>query len=75
MVYSMRWSQTFQKGSLAFFNGISMALTIYFTGSYPQVVTGSAAPLWAGVWTILMGAFGALLGVLNVWLTFPREVK
>jgi hypothetical protein len=66
MVYSMKWSRMFRKGSLPFFNGISMALAIYFTGSYPQLMTGAAAPLVAGVWTILMGAFGALLGVFNV---------
>lgn len=75
MVYSMRWSKTFQDGSLPFFNGISMALAIYFSSSYPQIVTGTFAPLWAGVWTILMGCFGGLLGVFNVWLTLPKEVK
>jgi len=73
-VYSMRWSKTFQAGALPFFNGISMALAIYFSGSYPQIAPPAIAPLWAGVWTILMGYFGALLAVFNVWLTFPREV-
>ena len=51
-----------------------MALAIYFSGSYPQIAPPAIAPLWAGVWTILMGYFGALLAVFNVWLTFPREV-
>ena len=74
MVFSMRWAKVFQDGSLPFFNGISMVLAVYFTGSYPQIVSGALAPLWAAVWTILMGAFGALLGVFNVWLTFPRKV-
>lgn len=75
MVFSMRWAKVFQDGSLPFFNGISMVLAIYFTGSYPQIVTGALTPLWAAVWAILMGAFGALLGVFNVWLTFPKKVE
>jgi hypothetical protein len=75
MVFSMRWAKVFQDGSLPFFNGISMVLAIYFTGSYPQIVSGAVAPLWAAVWAILMGVFGALLGVFNVWLTFPKKVE
>jgi hypothetical protein len=75
MVYSMRWAKTFQAGSLPFFNGISMGLAIYFTGSYPKLGPEMTYPLIAGVWTILMGAFGALLGVFNVWITFPKEVE
>lgn len=73
MVYSMRWSRTFQTGSLPFFNGISMALAIFFTGSYPKLGQANLHPLLAAGWTVAMGAFGALLGVLNVWLTFPRK--
>ncbi len=75
MVFSMRWAKVFQDGSLPFFNGISMVLAIYFTGSYPQIATGAVAPLWAAVWAILMAVFGALLGVFNVWLTFPKKVE
>lgn len=75
LVYAMRWSVTLQQGSLPFFNGMTMTLAVFFTSSFPQIVTGSAAPFWAGAWTFLMGMFGALLGVLNVWLTFPREVR
>lgn len=74
MVYSMRWAKVFETGSLPFFNGISMVLAIYFTSSYPQVVSGAFAPLWAAVWAILMAIFGGLLGVFNVWLTFPKKV-
>lgn len=75
MVYSMRWSNTFQAGSLPFFNGISMALAVYFSGSYPMLGSEVTAPLVAGVWVILMGAFGVLLAVFNVWITFPKEVQ
>ena len=48
IVYSMKWSKTFQDGSLPFFNGISMALAIYFTGSFPALGSAAAAPLVAG---------------------------
>jgi len=44
VVYSMKWFTVLQEGSLPFFNGISMALAVYFSGSFPQVVTGGAAP-------------------------------
>lgn len=74
MVFSMRWAKVFQEGSLPFFNGISMVLAVYFTKSYPQIASAAWAPLWAAVWTIVLGAFGAALGVFNVWLTFPRKV-
>lgn len=75
MVYSMKWWKGFQDGSLPFFNGISMVLAIYFTSSYPAIVQGAATPLWAAFWTILMGVFGAVLGVFNVWILFPRKVN
>jgi len=73
MSYSMRWAKTFQDGSLPFFNGISMTLAVYFTRSYPVVGPEITQALVAGVWTILMGGFGALLGAFNVWITFPRR--
>ena len=73
MSYSMRWAKAFQDGSLPFFNGISMTLAIFFTQSYPMVGPETTHALVAGVWTILMGGFGALLGAFNVWITFPRR--
>ena len=76
MVYSMRWAKVFADGSLPFFNGISMVLAVYFTSSFPQIgVAPGLAPIFAAVWTILLGAFGAARGVFNVWLTFPRPVR
>ncbi len=75
MVYSMKWSKTFQDGSLPFFNGIAMTLAVYFSNSYPQIATPAMAPLWAGFWVILMGTLGAFMGVFNVWILFPREVQ
>jgi hypothetical protein len=52
-----------------------MVLAIYFTSSYPAIVQGPFTPLWAAVWTILMGTFGALLALFNVWILFPRKVN
>jgi hypothetical protein len=52
-----------------------MVLAVYFSGSFPQVVTGGAAPIWAAFWAVLMGVFGVLLALFNIWFTFPREVK
>jgi hypothetical protein len=76
MVFSMRWAKVFQDGSLPFFNGISMVLAVYFTNSYPQLgVPAGVAPLFAAVWAILLAVLGVVLGVFNVWLTFPKPVK
>jgi hypothetical protein len=75
MVWTMKFSKTFQEGSLPFFNGISMALAIYFSGSYPKLGPDMTLALVSGVWTILMCLFGVGLGVFNVWILFPKEVK
>ena len=76
LVYLMKFWQVLQSGSLPFFNGISMVLAVYFTTSFPHVTDqASLAALWAGVWTVVLGAFGVLLGMFNVWLTFPKEVR
>ncbi len=73
LVFAMKWSTTVQNGALPYFNGMTMTLAVFFSGSYPKLAATSLAPLEAGVWAVLMGMFGALLGVFNVWLTFPRE--
>jgi len=76
MVWTMKFHPVFQAGSLPFFNGISMVLAVYFTSSFPASVTSTdwVMPLWAAVLVILLGIFGGLLGVFNVWLTFPKPV-
>lgn len=74
LVYSMKWAEVFQTGSLPFFNGLSMVLAVYFTGSYPPVVTGFLAPIFAAVWTVVLALFGVALGLFNVWITFPKRV-
>lgn len=72
MVYIMKFSETLQRGTLPYFNGISMVLAIYFTGSFPSLEIGFPPPLIAGLWTIILGGFGGFMGVFNVWLTFPK---
>jgi len=75
-VYSMKWAKVLQDGSLPFFNGISMVLAVAFTASYPPITENVyLAPLWAAVWVIALGIFGGLLGVFNVWITFPKKVS
>ncbi len=77
MVYIMRYSDVLGKGSLPYFNGISMLLAVYFTASYPDAAT--TAPLvqpWvAAIWVILADILGSLLGWFNVTITFPRPVE
>lgn len=76
LVYGLRWTQAFTVGVLAVFNGLTLFLAVYFTGSIPQV-----GPLanpyyviwWACLWTILMAYFGWFLGWFNVVITFPRK--
>lgn len=76
MVYSMRWVPTFQEGSLAYFNGMAMMLAVYFTGQFPELTASAVLiPIVAGIWTILVGWFGAFLGWFNVTITFPKEVQ
>ncbi len=70
-VYTMKYAKVFQEGSLPFFNGISMGLAVFFTGTFPAM-GGLPAELAAGLWAIVMGLFGCVLGVFNVWITFPR---
>jgi hypothetical protein len=74
IVYSMRWSKTFQTGSLPLFNGISMLLAIYLTKSFPATGKALIDPWIAAGWTTLAGFFGGFLGWFNVTITFPRKV-
>jgi len=73
MIIIMERSALLQAGSLPYFNGISMALAIYFTGSFPMLFSSLPDVFNAGAWTVLMGLFGCLLGVFNVWLMNPSN--
>lgn len=73
MVYAMRFWKVLQVGSLLFFNGISMALAVYFTSSYPAITSQpSLAALWAGVWTFILGLFEYLLRVFQRLAHLPE---
>jgi len=61
-------------GSLAVFNGLTLFLAVYFTGSIPRVGPMTDpywVVLWSLIWTVLLAYFGWFLGWLNVALTFP----
>lgn len=75
MVYSMAWSRAFQEGSLPFFNGISMALAVYFSGSFPHVGPDAIQPIVAAAWALVMGAFGILLGMFTVVAQLPTTTR
>tara|TARA_B110000444_G_C18485877_1_gene431294 strand:+ start:59 stop:616 length:558 start_codon:yes stop_codon:yes gene_type:complete len=72
-VYSMRWAKVFEEGSLPFFNGISMVLAIYFTGSYPDFGGILPAPFGAAIWASVMCVFGCFLGFFNIWVMFSKK--
>lgn len=87
-VYIMRFHQNFWKGSLAYFNGLSMFLALYFALYLPGgfscpagvgcgPVTGNPYldPWILWIWISLSGIFGGFLGWLNINLSFPKVVK
>ena len=71
MVYSMDWSPAFQKGALPFFNGISMALAVFYSGQFPHFGPDALLPLVAAAWAFAMGVFGIVLGILTVAAQCP----
>jgi Protein of unknown function (DUF1097) len=78
LVYIMKYVKLYAEGSLAYFNGMTMLIAVFFTGSFPDAavkeigVTTHLAV--ACLWTILAGAFGLFLGWFNVAITFPHKV-
>jgi hypothetical protein len=77
LVFLMRYVHAWTAGSLALFNGLTLFLAVYFTGSIPSVgpmVNPYWVVAWSFVWTVLMAYFGWFLGWLNIALTFPKEV-
>lgn len=75
MVYVMKYFKVFQTGSLAYFNGLSMLLAVYFVGAHP---TFSSNPYvlvaLAGAYALAGGYLGWFIGWFNVTITFPRKV-
>ncbi len=78
LVYGLRWFEAWSHGSLAVFNGFTLFLAVYFTGTIPAFgpmenpywVIG-----WAGVWCLLHAWFGWFLGWFNIAITFPYKKK
>ena len=83
LIYAMKFHPVMQTGSLPFFNGITMFLACYFTGTFLgwfndftvdagwvpyAIVVYCAITAWLG------GMLGALAGWFNVFITFPRQV-
>mgnify|MGYP000150213247 FL=1 len=76
LVYVLLKNKFLSESTLAAFNGLSMFLGVYFTGSYPQITTDPFMQLFvAWLWASIAGIFGGILGWLNVALTFPRKVS
>ncbi len=66
----------FREGITSYYNGLTMTIAVLFTQSYPVFSDHYLMqPIQAGIWTIISGLFGLLLGWFNTWVTFPREVE
>jgi len=80
-VYIMRFHPNFWKGSLAYFNGLTMYLALYFAnvkpgfGAGPLIGDPLLDPWILWVWVSIAGLFGGFLGWFNLTITFPREVS
>ncbi|MGD0863601.1 MAG: DUF1097 family protein [Candidatus Limnocylindrales bacterium] len=84
LIYAMKWMPVTQIGTLPFFNGVSVFLGVYFTGSFMgwfkdfnigTDTIGYAIVIFAAISAILGGMLGAFLGWFNVVILFPRQVK
>lgn len=84
LIYAMKWMPVNGVWSLPFFNGISVFLGVYFTGSFmgwfkdfsvgPNMMP-YAIVVYAAISALLGGLLGAILGWFNVTILFPRPVE
>jgi hypothetical protein len=83
LIYGMKYVPVTQTGSLPFFNGITMFLACYFTGTYlgwfkDFNISADMAPyavvIFCAITAWLGGMLGAALGWFNVAIMFPRQV-
>lgn len=75
IVYGCQWTEAFQKGTLAVFNGFTLQLAVYFSGSLPKIesIDGSYEIIAASFfWAVALAYFGWFLGWFNAVLMFPR---
>jgi len=84
LIYVMKFLPVTQTGSLPFFNGITMFLACYFTGTFlgwfndfsiSKDMLGYAVVIFCGITAFLGGMLGAVLGWFNVVIMFPRPVQ
>jgi hypothetical protein len=79
LIYGMRFAPITQRGTLPFFNGVSMMLAVYFTGAFadaaPPGINAHLLPAVAGLGAALAGLLGAFLGWFNVALMFRRPAS
>jgi len=84
VIYAMKYLPVTQTGSLPFFNGITMFLACYFTGTFlgwfkDFNVSADVAPyaivIFCAITAWLGGMLGAALGWFNVTIMFPRPVQ
>jgi len=85
LIYAMKWMPVVGgANTLPFFNGVSVFLGVYFTGSFMgwfkdfnigTDTIGYAIVIFAAISAILGGLLGAFLGWFNVVILFPREVR
>ncbi len=84
LIYAMKWFPVTQTGSLPFFNGITMFLACYFTGTFlgwfkdfniSADMLPYAIVIFCAITAWLGGMLGCVLGWFNIVIMFPREVK
>lgn len=84
LIYAMKYMPVTQTGSLPFFNGITMFLACYFTGTFlgwfkdfniSADMLPYAIVIFCGITAFLGGMLGAVLGWFNIAIMFPREVE
>jgi hypothetical protein len=79
LCYAIAKVKLFQDNALACFNGLTLFLAVWFTGSFPDVLAAGTSVyvliFFAFVWNTVMCWMGYVAGVVNMWLTFPKTVK
>jgi hypothetical protein len=84
LIYVMKYMPVTLTGSLPFFNGITMFLGCYFTGTFllwfkDFNVSADMLPyaivIFCAITAFLGGMLGAVLGWFNVLIMFPRPVS